>query len=95
MEFDGLTGDICEQARGKHLSGRRLSAHESEIDRLHGELNRISSNDFFPAAGRATTAAYERCQKELRAAKDRKQKQHLPKPWMESSTLQSIKASVG
>ena len=28
-EFDGLTGAIREQSRGKHLSAGRLSAHES------------------------------------------------------------------
>jgi hypothetical protein len=68
-EFDGLTGAIREQARGKHLSAGRLSAHESEIDRLHGELERITSNDFFAAKGRAAAfAAYERCQRQLRAA---------------------------
>src|SRR5215212_1208915 len=68
-EFDGLTGAIREQARGKHLSAGRLSAHESEIDKLHGELERIAANDFFTASGRAAAfAAYERCQKELRAA---------------------------
>src|SRR5215213_4026848 len=68
-EFDGLTGAIREQGRGKHLSAGRLSAHESEIDKLHGELERVAGNDFFAAAGRAAAfAAYERCRKELRAA---------------------------
>ena len=68
-EFDGLTGAIREHARGKHLSAGRLSAHESEIDRLHSELERIAGNDFFFAPGRAPAfAAYERCQKELRNA---------------------------
>lgn len=68
-ELDGLTGTIREQARGKHLSAGRLAAHESELDRLHGELERIAANDFFAAAGRAVAfAAYERCQKQMRAA---------------------------
>ena len=74
-EFDGLTGTIREQARGKHLSAGRLSSHESEIDKLHGELERIAVNDFFAATGRAAAfAAYERCQKELRAAQGPKSK---------------------
>ena len=74
-ELDGLTGAIREQARGKHLSAGRLSAHESEIDKLHGELERIAGNDFFAATGRAAAfAAYERCQKELRAAQGPKAK---------------------
>jgi hypothetical protein len=68
-ELDALTQAIREQSRGKHLSAGRLSAHESEIDRLHGELARIAGNDFFAAKGRAVAfAAYERCQKELRVA---------------------------
>jgi hypothetical protein len=68
-EFDGLTGAIREQSRGKHLSAGRLSVHESEIDRLHRELERIANNDFFGAAARATAfIAYARCQKELRTA---------------------------
>src|SRR5215213_3169903 len=68
-EFEGLTGAIREQSPGKHLSAGRLSTHESEIDSLHSELERIAGNDFFTATGRAVAfAAYERCQKELRAA---------------------------
>ncbi len=68
-EFDGLTGAIREQSRGKHLSAGRLAAHESELDRLHGELERVAGNDFFDATGRTTAfAAFARCQKELRAA---------------------------
>ena len=68
-EFDGLRGAIQEQARGKHLSAGRLSAHETEIDKLHTELERISANDFFDAKARgAALDAYERCQKAIRAA---------------------------
>jgi len=68
-EFDRLTGAIREQSRGKHLSAGRLAAHESELDRLHAELERVASNDFFNATGRgAAFTAFARCQKELRAA---------------------------
>jgi hypothetical protein len=68
-EFDGLTGAIRELSRGKHLSTGRLSAHETEIDKLHAELERIAANDFFVANGRtAAFNAYERCQKAIRAA---------------------------
>jgi hypothetical protein len=67
--LDGLTGTIREQSRGKHLSAGRLSAHESEIDKLHAELERIAANDFFNAAGKASAfSAYERCQKTIRVA---------------------------
>ena len=68
-EFDGLAGAIREQARGKHLSAGRLSAHETEIDRLHAELERIAANDFFNASQKAAAfSAYDRCQKAIRAA---------------------------
>ena len=68
-QFDGLTGAIREQSRGKHLSAGRMAAHEAEIDKLHAELERIASNDFFNAAqGAAAFSAYERCQKAIRAA---------------------------
>ena len=45
-----------------------MSAHETEIDKLHAELERIAANDFFDAKGRAGAFnAYERCQKAIRA----------------------------
>ena len=52
-ELDGLAGSIREQTRGKHLSAGRLTAHETELDRLHAELERVIANDFFEAKGRA------------------------------------------
>lgn len=65
--FDGLTGTIREQARGKHLSAGSLSAHEAELDKLHGQLERVIANDFFNAKGLATAvSAYERSQKAIR-----------------------------
>ena len=78
-DFDGLTGAIREQSRGKHLSAGRLAAHESELDRLHGELERVAGNDFFNATGRAAAfAAFARCQKELRAAQGPKASSSSP-----------------
>lgn len=66
-EFDGLTGRIREQSRAKHLSPARLAAHETELEKLHSELERVSGNDFFEAKGRADAlSAYERCQKAIR-----------------------------
>ena len=66
-EFDGLTGRIREQSRAKHLSPARLAAHETELDRLHGELERVIANDFFEAKGRTVAlTAYDRCQKTIR-----------------------------
>ena len=68
-ELDGLAGSIRQQTRGKHLSAGRLAAHETEIDRLHAELERVIANDFFEAKGRATALnAYERCQTVIRAS---------------------------
>jgi hypothetical protein len=66
-EFDGLTGRIREQSRAKHLSPVRLSAQETELNRLHGELERVIDNDFFEAKGRAAAlTAYDRCQRAIR-----------------------------
>ncbi|HKA20885.1 MAG TPA: chromate resistance protein ChrB domain-containing protein [Blastocatellia bacterium] len=66
-QLDGLAGSIKEQTRGKHLSAGRLAAHETELDRLHAELERVVANDFFEAKRRgAALNAYERCQKLLR-----------------------------
>ena len=68
-EFDGLTGAIREQSRGKHLSTGRLTAHETELNKLHAELERIAANDFFDARGRiGAFASYQRCQKAVRTA---------------------------
>lgn len=66
-EFDGLTGRIREQSRAKHLTAGRLAAHETELDKLHAELERVIANDYFNARGRGEALnAYERCQKALR-----------------------------
>ncbi len=66
-ELDGLTGSISEQKRGGHLSAGRISHYEAELDKSHKELERIVTNDFFNASGRAAAmAAYERCRKVLR-----------------------------
>jgi len=68
-QLDGLAGSIKEQTRGKHLSAGRLKAHETELDRLHAELERIVANDFFDAKGRgASLTSHERCQRLLRGA---------------------------
>ena len=77
-ELDGLTGAIREQSRGKHLSVGRLSAHETELDKLHAELERIAGNDFFSASGRAAAlAAYERCQRAIQTAHGPKSRQRI------------------
>ena len=86
-EFDGLTGAIREQSRTRHLSTGRLAAQETEIDKLHTELERIAANDFFNAPGRTGAFnAYERCQKAIRAAQDPTGK--LPRKVAKSGTLE-------
>jgi hypothetical protein len=73
VEFDGLTGKIRGQARGKHLSAGRLAAHEAELDKLHVQLERLIANDFFEAKTRATAiSAYERSLKAIRLSHARK-----------------------
>jgi hypothetical protein len=67
--LDGLAGSLREQMRGKHLSAGRLAAHESELERLHADLERVVANDFFGASGRTKAiAAYQKCQKILRSS---------------------------
>jgi hypothetical protein len=72
-ELDGLTGAVVEQRRGGHLSAGRLAGYEAELDKLHAELERVVSTDFFGAVGRASaTTAYERCRKAIRASQEQK-----------------------
>jgi len=67
--LDGLAGAMTQQTRRKHASIGRLATQESELDKLHSQLESIIANNFFRADGRATAlAAYERCQKAIRAA---------------------------
>jgi hypothetical protein len=71
-ELDGLTGALREQKRGGHLSAGRVAHYETELNKLHKELERIVVTDFFTAAERTTAvAAYERCRKALLAAHGR------------------------
>jgi hypothetical protein len=64
-----MTEAIREQKRGRHLSAGRLAMYEAELNKLHAELERVISTDFFGAQGQAATVtAYERCRKALRGA---------------------------
>jgi len=68
-ELDGITGSIREHRRGGHLSTGRLNSYEAELAKLHVELERVVSTDFFNAKGHtAAQSAYERCRKALRAS---------------------------
>lgn len=68
-DLKGLAGAVREQKRGGHLSAGRLGGHEAELDKLHAELERVFSTDFFEAGGRAAAvAAYEQCRRALRAS---------------------------
>jgi len=67
--LDSLADSVREQTRGKHLSAGRLTAHETELERLHAELERVIANDFFEAKGRTTALnSYQRCQAIIRAS---------------------------
>lgn len=67
--LDALTGSVREQTKAKHLSAGRLASHEAELERLHAELERVVSNDFFGARGRASAVtAYGRSQKVIRSS---------------------------
>src|SRR2546425_7952360 len=45
-ELEGLAGAVSQQTRGKHLSIGRLATHESELDKLHSQLESVIANDF-------------------------------------------------
>lgn len=71
-DLNGLTGTVREQKRGGHITAGRLSKYEAELDKLHQELERIISIDFFDAPARSTAiAAYDRCRKALREFQSR------------------------
>jgi hypothetical protein len=61
-ELEAVTGGLKEQKRGGHLSPARLARYESDVARLHAELERLGAIDFFSAErGAAARSAYERC----------------------------------
>lgn len=69
--LDGLAGSLREQTKDKHLSAGRLAAHETELERLHTELERVIANDFFAAKGRAAAVgAYEHCRRLIRSSQN-------------------------
>jgi hypothetical protein len=71
-ELDGLTRRIREQSRTRHLSPARLATLETDLDRLHSELERIVANDFFESQSRGVALkAYERCQNAIRNSQRR------------------------
>lgn len=72
-ELEAIAGAIREQKKGGHLSTARIGSYEAELGKLHKELERIVSTDFFAASGRAAaTAVYERCQKAFRTSQSPK-----------------------
>lgn len=78
--LDELTGKIREQSRARHLSPGRLATHESELDKIHSELEHVIANDFFEAKGRGSAlAAYDRAQKALRVSEHPSPKQSKDK----------------
>lgn len=76
-ELVGLSGRIREQSRARQLSPARLATLETELDRLHSELQRVIANDFFQSNNRTlAVTAYERCQKALRSSQPAPKKSH-------------------
>jgi len=74
-ELDGLIGTIREQKQGGQFSSKRITSFETELDKLHLELERIIAVDFFEARGRrAALTSFERCQKALRSSQSRETK---------------------
>jgi hypothetical protein len=72
-ELDALAGALREQKRGGHLSPGRRDGYEAEIEKLHAELERVNTLDFFGArGGAAASTAYRKCQLLLRATQTHK-----------------------
>ena len=72
-ELEGLTASIRDEKRRGRLTARGPRGEEADLDRLHKELERIVSTDFFQAPRRAVAvAAYDRCRKALVTAQLRK-----------------------
>jgi hypothetical protein len=65
-EFDALTGAIKEQKQNGNLTAERLNYYETELGKLHFELEKIISIDFFIAQNRKNAvSAYQRSRKVL------------------------------
>ncbi len=84
-EYALVTSDfdrLARAARGTkdgRPSAERPPERESELDRLHKEMERIMAIDFFPNAGRSSAVtAYARCRKALAAARGRSIETALP-----------------
>jgi hypothetical protein len=70
-ELDGLAVTVRGQRKGGRLSPGRLGSHEAELSRLHQELERVVTVDFFLANGRAAVlAALERGRQALHLPTD-------------------------
>lgn len=71
-DIEAATGALKEQQKGGHLSPARLARYETDIARLHAELERVGAIDFFAAKGAASArAAYDRCIVALRVFRDK------------------------
>lgn len=69
-ELNGLSGTVHEQKRAGSLSTSKLGQYESDLGKLSQELERILETDFFHAPnGEKAKSAFEKCRKELQAAK--------------------------
>lgn len=67
-EFNALTESVAEQRRDGKAQAMLSGNFDAELAKVHGELERISSIDFFTAPQRKTAqAAYERCRRTLLA----------------------------
>ncbi len=72
-ELNGLSGAVREQKRSGSLSANKLGQYESDLGKLSQELERILATDFFHAPNRdKARSAFEKCRKELQAAKGTK-----------------------
>jgi hypothetical protein len=74
-EFEALSGAVRELKKTASLTANKLSQYESELGKLNLELERIIVNDFFHApSGERAQTAFEKCRRELQAARGSKEK---------------------
>ncbi|MBA4184450.1 MAG: chromate resistance protein [Acidobacteriota bacterium] len=74
-EFDALAGAVKEQKQNNHLTAERIKNYETELGKLHSELERIKAVDFFVASVQKTAvASFKRAQKILRVNFDSSRK---------------------
>ncbi|HZS47501.1 MAG TPA: chromate resistance protein ChrB domain-containing protein [Blastocatellia bacterium] len=74
-EMDTLCAAIRDQKREEIMPGSPINTYENELDKMHKDLERTVSTDFFVASNRAAAQeSYQRCHKAFLESQNRKQR---------------------